>query len=381
MKVLMVNHPDCAIYNGGDMVQLRKTAEALRLLGVEIEISTAAEPDATGFDLIHIFNLRTAQSTLRQLQSLKRSGRPIVMTPFYCNVSFLMWAQQCVNGIFSTPRQPQELQQLLNLFRQRTLNVTVSQNVQLTAYAPIRPFPQYDQCQIAALNLVDYLLPNSFVEMDLLMKTLRVCHVPFQIAPSAVDARQYSHSPREVFEQKYGVRDFVLQVSRFEAPKNQLMLALALRDLDLPLVLVGKHLDPNYVEWCRRHGPKNLTILSYLPQEELPLAYAAARVHVQPSWVETCGMTSLEAALEDCNVVVSMTGCELEYFRQYVYYCDPLDPDSIRRAVVQAHQNYPQDAERRKAFREVILRDFSWETSARITHGVYQQLLGSSAGN
>lgn len=377
MKVLMVNHPDCAKYSGGDMVQLRKTAEALGPLGVHCDISIDREPSGEGYDLIHIFNLRTAESTLRQLQSLKRSGRPIVMTPFFCNVSFLMWAQQCIQGIFGTPRSPQEMQQLLEVFRQRTLTVTVNQNVQLTAYTPLRPSPQYDPLQIAALNLVDYLLPNSFIEMDLLMKSLRVCHIPYQIAPSAVDARQYAGSSKEVFEQKYGVRDFVLQVSRLEPPKNQLLLMLALRDLDLPVVLVGKHLDPNYVELCRRHGPKHLTILSYLPQEELPLAYAAARVHVQPSWVETCGMTSLEAALEDCNIVVSMTGCELEYFRHYAYYCDPLDPLSIRRAVVSAYENYPRDAERRKTFREVILRDFSWETSARITHGVYQQLLGT----
>jgi glycosyltransferase involved in cell wall biosynthesis len=247
--------------------------------------------------------------------------------------------------------------------------------MQWTYFTPVRPFPQYDQIQVATLQLIDYLIPNSYVEMDLLAKNLRYCGVPFQIAPSAVDAREYWNSSKQVFEQKYGVRDFVLQVSRLEPPKNQLMLMLALRDLDLPVVLVGKHLDAGYVELCRQYGPKKLTILSYLPQEELPMAYAAARVHVQPSWVETCGMTSLEAALEDCNIVVSMTGCELEYFREYGYYCDPFDPLSIRQAVVSAYNNYPRDADRRQAFREVILREFSWERSARITLGVYQQLL------
>jgi glycosyltransferase involved in cell wall biosynthesis len=377
MKVLMVNHPDCAVYSGGDMVQLRKTADALRALGVTVEVSTAPEPDAAGYDLVHVFNLRTADATLRQLRSLKRAGAPIIMTPFYCNMSFLMWALHCVQGIFYQPRPPQEALQMLDGLRQRALTVTLSNNVQLTAESRVRPTPQYDQTQAAALELVDHLLPNSYVEMDLLVKNLRVCHVPFTVAPSAVDAREYHGSSAEAFAAKYGVRDFVLQVSRLEIPKNQLMLVLALRDLDLPVVLVGKHLDASYVDLCRRNGPKRLTVLSYLPQEELPLAYAAARVHVLPSWVETCGMVSLEAALEDCNVVVSTTGCELEYFREYAYYCDPLDPQSIRGAVVRAYDNYDCDVPRRREFREVILREFSWERSARITLDVYERLLAA----
>jgi glycosyltransferase involved in cell wall biosynthesis len=377
MRVLMVNHADCGAYSGGDMVQLRKTAEALQPLGVTADLSTAAEPDAAGYDLAHVFNLRTADATLRQLRSVRRAGVPVVMTPFFCDTAFLLWAQQCVREIFYAPRSPEEVGQLLEGLRQRALTVTLPGGAQLTAAARGGPSPEYNATQVAALGLINYLLPNSYVEADLLVKTLRVCPGPFAVAPSAVDAREYPGSSAEAFASKYGVGDFVLQVGRLEVPKNQLMLMLALRDLDLPVVLVGKPLDAAYVELCRRHGPKRLTVLPYLSPEELPQAYAAARVHVLPSWVETCGLVSLEAALEDCNVVVSTTGCELEYFRDYAYYCDPLDPRSIRGAVVAAYDNYDRDAPRRREFREVIRREFSWERSARVTLAAYQRLLAA----
>src|SRR6185436_20891940 len=105
-----------------------------------------------------------------------------------------------------------------------------------------------------------------------------------------------------------------------------------------------KPLDDTYLEMCREHGPRNLTVLPYLPLEELRGAYAAARVHVLANWTETCGLVTLEAALAGCSVVCSTAGYELEFFRDLVYYCDPVDLGSIRRAVEQALTNYDRDA-------------------------------------
>ena len=48
MNVLMVNHPAAEKYHGGDLVQMRKTAEALRFYGVRVAESFAPEPSTTG---------------------------------------------------------------------------------------------------------------------------------------------------------------------------------------------------------------------------------------------------------------------------------------------------------------------------------------------
>lgn len=76
MRVLMVNTPASTKFRGGDTTQMHKTAEALKELGVEVDISTDPEPDASGYDLAHVFNLRTIEATGRQIEALRRAGIP-----------------------------------------------------------------------------------------------------------------------------------------------------------------------------------------------------------------------------------------------------------------------------------------------------------------
>lgn len=374
MKVLMVNTPDSPRFGGGDLLQMRKTADALRLLGVQVSESFEREPDARGFDVAHVFNLRTLHVTPRQVQSLKRSGVPVVLSPIYLNPAFPYWATQILNNVFATPHAEAELTRLLDEFRTYKLKLKRPQGITLAADAPNRPRAGYDQDQIATLAQVDYLLPNSMLEMNALVKTLRV-YLPFTVVPYAVDPAIFLDPDPAPFTSKYGLRDFVLQVGRIEPSKNQLLLTYALRDLDVPVVLIGGQLHAQYLAWCRQHGGKNLTVISRLPPEELCSAYAAARLHVLPSWIETCGLVSMEAALGNCSLVVSSAGYELEYYRDLAYYCDPADVGSIRSTVQKALDNYPADALRRQRLKELILREYTWFRAAELTLHGYQQAL------
>ena len=69
MKALLVNTPASAQFRGGDTTQMLKTAEGLNALGVETAISTDAEPNARGFDVAHVFNLRTIAATGPQVRA------------------------------------------------------------------------------------------------------------------------------------------------------------------------------------------------------------------------------------------------------------------------------------------------------------------------
>src|SRR5262249_57230935 len=101
-------------------------------------------------------------------------------------------------------------------------------------------------------------------------------------------------------------------------------------------------------------GPPHLSLIPYMPQEELRSAYAAARVHALPSWMETCGLVTMEAAMAGASTVCSTAGYELEYYRDLTYYCDPADHRSISKAVVRAFDNYDRDAGRRQQLQELI---------------------------
>ena len=375
MKALLVNIPASANFRGGDTTQMLKTAEGLNALGVETAISTDAEPDARGFDVAHVFNLRTISATGPQVRAIKRAGVPVVMSPIYLNPSYALWATDVIRNIFSQPRSEKEITQLLEGLRTHTLRIKKPSGTEIGHDTQNRGSPTYDADQRAILANIAHLLPNSTLEIDSLVKTLRICPPPFTVTPYGADPAIFLDPDPEPFVQKHGLKDFILQVGRIEASKNQVLLAYALRDLDLPLVLIGGNLQPYYLEWVKQHGPKRLTIIPHLPPEELRSAYAAARVHVLPSWIETCGLTTMEATLANCNVVASIAGYELEYYRDLAYYCNPADVVSIRQAVLSAYENYDRDAEQRQRLKELILREYTWARAAELTRSAYESVL------
>jgi glycosyltransferase involved in cell wall biosynthesis len=376
LKILLVNHPDSAGFLGGDSITLRRTGEELRALGVDVMETTDPAPDATGFDVAHVFNLRTYAATARQVATLARSGTPIVLTPFYMNIGFGHWASQVLYALLHSARTAAELQQLFETYRNHQLQITQPDGTVLTPGTGARPSPEHVTLARTVLSQVRCVLPNSSLEMDRIRKDLLAHETPFTVVPLGADAGTFLDADPGPFIRRYHLRDFVLQVGRIELMKNQLGLVRALRDLDLPVVLIGKALHEDYVQLCRRHGPRNLTVLPYLPADELPAAYAAARVHVLANWTETCGLVSLEAALADCNLVCSTAGYELEFFLDQAYYCEPTDLGTIRQAVERAFTQCESDAPRRRALRERIVRDYNWPRVAELTLDVYRRVAG-----
>jgi len=372
----MVNTPASQQFRGGDTTQLKQTAAVLRQMGVEVEESYELEPDGRGFDLAHIFNLRTLDATERQVQSLKHQGLPVVMSPIYLNISFPLWGTRVIENLFNQATSVAQLAQGLTGLKNHTLRIN-RQDGQVFAADTKNRQPDYDLRQRRILDNIDYLLPNSILEMDQLARTLRVGNIPFSVVPYAADPAIFLDPDPTSFIQEYGLQDFVLQVGRLELSKNQVMLAYALKELELPVVFIGGNMQPNYIEWCKRYGPKQLKIISHLPPEMLRSAYAAARIHVLPSWIETCGLVTMEAALANCSVVASIAGYEREYYRDLAYYCDPADVDDIRQTVIMAWEQYQHDLPRRQKLKELILQDYTWERAAAITLQAYQQVLGA----
>jgi glycosyltransferase involved in cell wall biosynthesis len=371
----MVNHPGTLKFKGGDLTQMRKTAEALLGMGIECGESFDPEPDGRGFDIAHVFNIRTVAATSKQVAALRRQGLPIVMSPIYLDPSVALWANRSVMNVFRAERTEGERKALLDQLASRTLRVKAANGATFAADTRNRPDAQYDVVQRQMLKNISALLPNSVLELDRMIKALGPFEGRFAIVPYACDPRVFLDPDPEPFVRKYGLRDFVLQVGRIELSKNQLLLCYALRELDIPLVLIGSNQQTHYLDWCRRYGPKSLKVISHLPAEELRSAYAAARVHVLPSWIETCGLVTMEAALADCNCVVSTAGYELEYYADLVYYCDPADVRSICSTVVRAYDQYEHDAQRRQMLRDRILNDYSWERAARICRSHYEAVL------
>ena len=114
--------------------------------------------------------------------------------------------------------------------------------------------------------------------------------------------------------------------------------------------------------------------IDHIPQNLLASAYAAADVHALPSWMETCGLVSLEAALSGTPLVGSTFGHELEYLEGDAWYADPGDVTSIRNAVLAALDAGAQHS-RPIAMKRKVLERFNWERTVDATELLYRRVM------
>ncbi len=86
--------------------------------------------------------------------------------------------------------------------------------------------------------------------------------------------------------------------------------------------------------------------------------------------METPGLSSLEAAAMDCNIVVTKKGDTYDYFEDYAYYCQPDDVNSIKTAIDVAYNSAVNPK-----LKEKVLNDYIWEKTAEETLKGYELVL------
>jgi len=230
------------------------------------------------------------------------------------------------------------------------------------------------------LEQADGLLPNSWLELQAIRSDLHWDGDCFEIAHYGVDPALFLDTDPELFLQRTGIKQpFVLQAGRIEPAKNQAMLCWAMRETKLPIVLIGSSQHwPAYANLCRSISGDQLTLIEHLPQQLLASAYAAAAVHTLPSWMDTCGLVSLEAALSGTPLVGSTFGHELEYLEGDAWYADPANPISVKNAVLDAVEA-GRKHQRPITMKRKVLERFNWERTVDATEKLYMRVLKNRA--
>jgi glycosyltransferase involved in cell wall biosynthesis len=211
------------------------------------------------------------------------------------------------------------------------------------------------------------LLPNSQSEYRRLVTNYGI-EKAFKVIPNAIDPNLFNYVSSSSFKDP----KLVLCVGRIEGRKNQLGLIRALGNTEFKLVIIGSFASnqPAYEKHCRSAAASNIKFIDNIAQEQLASYYKEATVHVLPSWFETTGLSSLEAAVMGCNVVITDKGDTTEYFEDMAYYCDPSSTESIKSAVMLAASNPFNEA-----LREKILREYIWPITATKTLEAYKVVL------
>jgi len=338
---------------GGHVVQLERTAQALRVAGLEVDTSYSSSPEVADVDLVHGFGLRAAD-----IRRWHRRGIPVALSTIYWDRDYrTTMADRSFTARAVAGRGVRAGRFARAALRGRGTLLDAS----------IR-FAADETVSYAAFESADLLLPNAEGEGASLVADFGVT-TPIVAVPNGVDPDSFS-DPGLPFEE----REFVLYVGRVEPHKNQLGLINALRGSGFPLMIAG-HEHPDhaaYVRACRKAGEGwvdfHLSPTSFGP-DELADLYRRARVHVVSSWFETTGLVSLEAALSGCSIATTDRGHAGEYFDRYAWYLDPDVDDSILRAVRSAWDHPPSDELRRR-----ILDRYTWSHVAEATLAAYRTL-------
>jgi glycosyltransferase involved in cell wall biosynthesis len=356
MKVAFITRSTLFTVPGGDTVQVVETARHLKEMGVSPEIKLAFdEIDYQQFDMLHFFNLTRPADILYHS---KKAQKPFVVSTILCDYSEYDKHHRKGIGMLFSFLPADGIEYLKTIARW----LKGSDHLASSEYLWRGQRSSIDRI----LKTAGMILPNSLSEHRRISKNYPN-KAGCVVVPNGVDTRLFQ---RDGFTSREA--DLVICVARIEGIKNQLNLIKALNNTRFRLLIIGTH-APNqkgYYEECRTMAASNITFIDHVPQTELVRHYQRAKVHVLPSWFETTGLSSLEAAVMGCNIVITEKGDAKEYFGTNAFYCDPAEPESILSAIEKASRSSYNEV-----LHELILKRYTWKQAAIQTYKAYQQTI------
>lgn len=367
MKVLMQIRKNYLSGPGGDTIQLLKTKEFLEYMGVDVDVSTELEPDLSEYDVVHLFNLTRIQETYIQAKNAVKQKKPIALSTIYWpfnefNDEGFSGVRKWVYRIFSDD-QIESLKAVYKYVLKGERNKGSRALI----------FGKYSKMQKWVAEVADICLPNAVGEMIKLEEVLGVKNVPYVVVPNAIDEIMVKRAMESKSDQFLRYKDYIICVARISRRKNQIMLVNALKDTEYKLLFVGKSSSGEmdyynqFLELIK--GCNNIEYIESIPNEELYNLYKECKVSILPSWFETPGLVSLEAAAMGCNVAVTDKGTTKEYFGSHAFYFE-LDEEEIKFAVDKAYCS-----PRNRELQEKVLKEYTWENAAKCTLKGYQEIL------
>lgn len=354
--------------SGGDTTQMLKTKEALENMGIEVDLSLDLRPDVSDYDVVHLFNLTRVQETYIQAINAKSSGKPLVISTIYWPVNeYEGNASKGLRGFLGRHLGVDSMERLKALGK----FILRGERSEGARYLITH---SYSSMQAEILRMCDVFLPNAISEMREIEKHLGFTSNNVVVVPNAVDTSSIETALADESTEFKKYHGWIVCVGRIDARKNQLNLIRALDGTDYHAVFVGKK-SPGHKKYADMvvnliESNPNLDYIESLTNTDVYKLCKECRVSVLPSWFETPGLASLEAAAMGCNVVVSPKGTTRDYFGDDALYCDVEDPASIRECIEQAmHATPNQELQKR------ILKDYSWEMAAQKTLEGYRLAL------
>jgi glycosyltransferase involved in cell wall biosynthesis len=336
MKELMQILQNVFDLKGGNTMQMVKTKGALKARRVDVELSLDLRSNVPGYYVVRLFSLTRVQEqeTFVQTRSA-RAGKPVVLSTIY----------------WYTEEFERNAAVGLRGFPSRHLSIDAMERLKAAGKFVLRGergegarhliTHSYRQMQRDILDTCDVFLPKAEAEMDQIETHLDFSSENYVVVPNAVDTESIRAARADGSSKYEKYKGWLVCIGRIDIRKNQMNLIRALDGSDYKIVFVGKKSTGHrgYGDEVVRaiQANPNMEWIERIPNEDVYKLCRACKVSVLPSWFETPGLVSPEAAAMGCNIVVSPEGTTRDYFGGSDYYCDVSDLASIRAAIDEAY--------------------------------------------
>lgn len=369
MKVLFCVRHNFHDSPGGAQIQIIKTIKYLKKLGVDCDLTlTPYNVDYNKYDILHLTDLTWVYDNILYLEEIKKQnfqGKKVLSTiywpfddyasngaPFLQKIIFKIFG---INGF--------EFAKALGKFINRREKIYLN-GLKNTFIGN----------QIKIVKNVDWLLPNSETEMNMLNNRLGLRLENYSVANNAIDTSVFN---KIIKKNKIIKNDnLIIFVARIDPRKNQLNFLKAMMETDYIIRFIGD-CGPNSKGYFKKLKDLaeirgNVEFISHVPQDIVFEHMLEAKLNVLTSWVETPGLVSIEAGYAGCNILVSNKGSVLDYFKNYAFYCQPDDIYDIREKTLQAMKaNFNED------FITLIKHNYSWTHTAMQTYSAYKNIMNA----
>lgn len=356
MRVALISRTTLFEVPGGDTVQIQQTANALEKIGIATDIIASNQNlDYAKYDLLHFFNI--IRPNVISCHT-KASNLPYLISTIFVDYSEIERSNRSLPFRLLSRIIGSDRMEYLKTVARAILN---GEKILDLSYL----FRGHKNSVESLLNGASCLLPNSESEFNRLKKRYRFSN-KYKVVPNAVSD--------DFFEEHIidTDRSGLICVGRIEVIKNQLNLIKAVNGTGIQLKIIGKP-APNhqgYFQECERIAGENVEFLGQLSKDEVVAEMKKAKTHILPSFFETTGLSTLEAAACGCNIIVTPKGDTREYFRDYAFYCDPSDPANIREVILKA-----EAVAVNPELRSFVKENYRWSMAAKITKVAYEETL------
>ena len=329
MKILLCTRDNYLLNFAGDSVQVLSTFSFLKKIGIHVVINDGEILDYSKYDIVHIFNLTRIREAYESYTLAKKHGCITVISPIYWN---------------------------LTKYYIHTGNIEY-----------LESWKKSEGYRSEIIKGCKMIYPASYLEMEMLKNDFGE-DLPYKVVYNGVKLAYINKI--QINRNRNRTDFYILCAARICPRKNQLLLSDICYKLGMKLALAGPINNREYLNKCLEY--KNVKYIGFLDEFKLANVYAHAKMHVLPSFVETPGLSSLEAAVCGCNVVSTIEGSAQEYFQDMAVYCDPYDKHDIANAVIKGLEFNKQPQ-----LKQYIASRFSWDCCLEDLYSSYLSLTGN----